>query len=127
MKGKNSLLPLEINEMGDVKNKTLLHSQCHFGLDTLSWARMGADVTGIDFSEKAVETAKSLSQKTGINAEFIQADIYNIPQLLKRQYDIVFTSYGVLCWLPDIKKWAKIISSCLKPKGVFYMTELHPY
>ncbi|MFX1317456.1 MAG: class I SAM-dependent methyltransferase, partial [Promethearchaeota archaeon] len=127
LEGKSSLLPIEIKELGDVKGKSLLHLQCHFGMDTLSWARKGAIVTGVDFSDKAIELAKELSNELNITARFIQANIYDIPNIIKEKFDIVFTSYGVLCWLPDLVKWAKVINFCLKPGGTFYIIDGHPF
>ncbi len=125
-KGKYTLHSIELEEVGDVTGKSLLHLQCHFGLDTLSWGRLGAKVTGVDFSEEAINLARSLSEETGIKADFICSDIYTLPDVLKGQFYIVFTSAGVLCWLPDLKRWAKIISHFLKPGGFFYIRECHP-
>lgn len=137
-KGKTSLTPIELNELPDVKNKKLLHLQCHFGMDTLSLARRGADVTGIDISDEAIATAKKLSEETDIKGKFICCNIYDlipgnnnsnispIGRELEEGFDIVFTSYGVICWLPDLVKWANIISRYLKPGGIFYMAEFHP-
>jgi SAM-dependent methyltransferase len=125
--GRNSLKPLELEEVGDVKGKSLLHLQCHFGIDTMSWARLGARVTGADFSGEAIKLARKLSQETGIKAEFIETDIYKLPEVLNKKYDIVFTSYGVLCWLPDLPRWANVIAHFLKPGGFFYIAEFHPF
>jgi SAM-dependent methyltransferase len=125
-RGGNRLSPLERGEVGDVSGKSLLHLQCHFGLDTMSWARLGAKVTGVDFSDKAIDLAKSLSQELGIDADFICSDIYDLPKVLKEKFDVVFTSNGVLCWLPDLLEWAKIIARYLKPGGFFYIVESHP-
>jgi SAM-dependent methyltransferase len=125
--GRCTLMSVEREELGDVKGKTLLHLQCHFGMDTMSWARLGAKVTGVDFSDKAIELAKSLSKELGIEAEFLCCNIYDLPQVLKGEYDIVFTSYGILCWLPDLKQWAQIIAHFLKPGGAFYIIEGHPF
>lgn len=124
--GASSLTPLEIGEVGDVEGKSLLHLQCHFGMDTLSWARRGARVTGVDFSEEAIELARSLSRETHIEADFICSDIYKLPQALGGNFDIVFTSYGVLGWLADLDGWAEIIARYLKPGGMFYIVEFHP-
>jgi SAM-dependent methyltransferase len=124
--GKDWLKLLEIEEVGDVRGKSLLHLQCHFGMDTLSWARRGAKATGVDFSDKAIETARHLSKETGIQAEFICTDIYALPELLDEKFDIVFTSYGVLGWLPDLNKWGEIVAHFLKPNGFFYIAEFHP-
>ena len=125
--GKDRLRPIELEELGDVTGKSLLHLQCHFGLDTLAWARRGADVTGVDFSPKAIELANSLSEELAIPAEFYCSDIYQLPDILSRQFDIVFTSYGILHWLPDLKPWGKIIAHFLKPGGIFYIVEDHPF
>lgn len=126
--GKSDMLyPIEIEEMGDVKGKSLLHLQCHFGMDTLSWARRGARVTGIDFSDKSIDLARSLSEDLGIEAQFICCDVYDLPEKLEGKFDIVYTSGGVLCWLPDLKWWAEIISHFLKPGGFFYILEGHPF
>jgi SAM-dependent methyltransferase len=125
-KMKTALKPIELEEMGDVKGKSLLHLQCHFGMDTLSWARLGAKVTGIDFSDKAIAYARALSKEMDIPARFIQTDIYDLPDVLKGKFDIVFTSYGVLCWLPDLNRWAQIIAHYLKRGGCFYIIEGHP-
>lgn len=125
--GKTSLFPIELEELGDVSGKSLLHLQCHFGMDTLSWARLGAKVTGVDFSDKAINLAKTLSKELSITARFINANIYDIPDILNEKFDIVFTSYGTICWLPDLEKWAEIISNCLKFNGVFYIIDGHPF
>ena len=113
--------------MGDVAGKSLLHLQCHFGMDTLSWARLGAHVTGVDFSAEAIALARSLSRELALEARFICSDIYALPDVLEEQFDIVFTSYGVLCWLPDLERWAQVIAHFLKPGGVFYIVEIHPF
>lgn len=126
-KGTNKLDWLVRQEMGEVEGKTLLHLQCHFGMDTLSWALLGAKVTGVDFSSKAIRTAKSLSSEMKIPARFIQTNLYNLPKKLNEQFDLVFTSYGVLCWLHDLDKWSEIIFNYLKPGGFFYIAEIHPF
>lgn len=114
-------------ELGDVSGKTLLHLQCHFGLGTLSWARLGARVTGVDFSDRAIALARRLSAETGIPAEFVCADIYDLPSVLTGQFDVVFTSQGVLAWLPDLREWAQVVAHFLKPGGTFYLVEAHPF
>jgi ubiquinone/menaquinone biosynthesis C-methylase UbiE len=124
--GKQSLHSVELEELGDVAGKTLLHLQCHFGMDTLSWARLGARVTGVDFSDEGIALAQSLSRELGIPARFIHSNIYDLPNVLDEQFDVVFTSYGVLCWLPDIAGWARIAARYLKPGGTFYIAEFHP-
>jgi 2-polyprenyl-3-methyl-5-hydroxy-6-metoxy-1,4-benzoquinol methylase len=124
--GKTSLNPAELEALGDVKGKSLLHLQCHFGQDTLSWARLGADVTGVDLSDKAIEEAKKLNDKLGLNAEFICSNVYDLKEHLDKKFDIVFTSYGTIGWLPDLNKWAEIITYFLKPGGTFFIAEFHP-
>lgn len=126
-KGRCTLKSIELEEVGDVAGKSLLHLQCHFGLDTLSWARLRAKVTGVDFSDKAIALARSLSKELGIKADFICCDIYDLPKNLDGEFDIVFTSTGVLCWLPDLNKWAEVISHFLKPGGSFYIFEEHRF
>ena len=117
--GRNSLNSIELELLGDIKGKSVLHLQCHFGQDTISLNRLGANVTGIDLSDKAIERAKELTIKTNSDAKFICCDIYDLPNHLDEQFDIVFTSYGVIGWLPDLDKWAKIISHFLKQDGKF--------
>ncbi len=125
--GKTSLNSVELEELGDVQGKSLLHLQCHFGQDTLSWAREGAIVTGVDLSDAAIDTAKSLADELKIAARFINANIYDIPQHIDEKFDIIFTSYGTICWLPDLDKWAGLIKQYLKPGGIFLIVEFHPF
>ncbi|HTH84632.1 class I SAM-dependent methyltransferase [Mycobacterium sp.] len=125
--GGSSLRSIETSELGDVLDKRLLHLQCHFGLDTLSWARLGADAVGVDNSEVAIDIARRLSVDTGIQADFVCSDLYALPGPLDRDsFDIVFSSYGVLSWLPDLEPWASVSAALLKPGGVFYLVEFHP-
>ena len=124
--GTNVLTPIELYELGDVKGKKMLHLQCHFGMDSLNWARLGAEVTGIDFSDEAIKEAKQLNEELRLNAKFICCNLYDLKEHLDDKFDIVFTSYGVIGWLPDLDKWAEIISQYLKPGGIFYMAEFHP-
>jgi len=126
-RGRNTLKALEREEVGDVAGKRLLHLQCHFGMDTLSWAKLGAEVTGMDFSPRAVRLAQSLSRELGIPARFICSDLYALPEALDEQFDVVFTSYGVLTWLPDRPRWAQIAARYVKPGGIFYIAEFHPF
>lgn len=124
--GKTSLNFPELEALGEVKGKSILHLQCHFGLDTLSLARMGAKVTGVDMSEKAIEAARLLNSELGLDAEFICSNVYDLKNVLNKKFDIVYTSYGVICWLPELDKWAEIISHYLKSDGMFNMVEFHP-
>ncbi len=124
--GATSLKPIELEELGDVRGKSLLHLQCHFGLDTLSWARRGARVTGVDFSREAIALARSLAEELELPARFVCSDVYDLPRALEGRFDVVFTSYGVLEWLRDLAAWGRIVASYLRPGGTFYMVEFHP-
>lgn len=124
--GGTSLDPLILDELGDVSGLSLLHLQCHFGLDTLSLARLGAHVTGLDFSPKAIATARSLASETGTDARFVEGRVEDAATLAGTGFDLVFTSWGVLVWLPDIALWARTVAQCLKPGGRFYIAEGHP-
>jgi len=125
--GKTTLTPLETAEVGDVRGKSLLHLQCHLGLDTLSWARLGARATGVDFSPRAIALARRLARRTGVDARFIRANVYDLPRRLRERYDVVVTTYGVLCWLPDLTRWARVVSRFLRPGGAFYIADFHPF
>jgi SAM-dependent methyltransferase len=124
--GNTSLREIELAELSDVRGRKLLHLQCHFGLDTLSWARRGAICTGVDISPVAIRQARELAQRTKLDAEFVCSDVYGFNRGSARLYDIVFTSYGAICWLPDLDKWAEVVASNLAIGGVFYMVEFHP-
>jgi SAM-dependent methyltransferase len=121
------LYPLLVEEVGDVAGKDLLHLQCHFGLDTLSWARRGARVTGIDFSEQGIEQARQLAAETGLDARFLVSDVVELPAGLEGDFDIVFTSFGALNWLPDLPRWAEVVAHFTRPGGFFYVAEGHPF
>jgi len=116
----------EREEVGSVEGRTLLHLQSHFGLDTLSWARLGATVTGVDFSDDAIDAARDLATELGIPATFIRSDLYGLPEELDQQFDIVYTSCGVLGWLPDIARWGRVAAHFVRPGGFLYLTEIHP-
>lgn len=117
----------EVEALGDVNGQTLLHLQCHFGIDTLSWARLGARVTGVDFSPASIRLARELAVDVGIDdARFIEANVYQLPVKLADEFDIVYTSRGVLGWLPDIRGWARVVARYVRPGGRFYLTEVHP-
>jgi len=126
LKGRTSLNSIELGLLGDVKGKTILHLQCHFGQDSISLSRMGAKVTGIDLSDKAIEAGRDLAKQCNTDTEFICSDVYNLPTILDKKFDIVFTSYGTIGWLPDLEKWANVIDHFLKPGGQFIMAEFHP-
>lgn len=112
--------------VGDVDGKRLLHLQCHFGLDTLGFARRGARVTGVDFSTEAIATARRLAEETGLAATFELAEIASLPGRFAGEFDIVFTSYGAIQWLPDLEAWADTIAQALAPGGAFCIAEAHP-
>ncbi|OSZ81035.1 SAM-dependent methyltransferase [Chitinophagaceae bacterium IBVUCB2] len=125
-KGETVLTSIELNELKDVNGKTMLHLQCHFGMDSLDWARRGADVTGVDLSDTAISEAKKLNDELKLNAKFVCSNVYDLKDQLDEKFDIVFTSYGTIGWLPDLDKWADIVSYYLKPGGLFYIAEFHP-
>lgn len=126
LKGKSSLTPIESAVLGDLTGKSLLHLQCHFGQDTLSLARLGARCTGVDFSPKAIEAARTLATQTDMTADFICSDIYSLPDSLDQEFDVVFTSFGTIGWLPDLDRWAAVVSRFLKSGGRFIMADFHP-
>jgi SAM-dependent methyltransferase len=121
------LRPYEIELVGDVAGKSLLHLQCHFGIDTLSWARLGAVVTGADISPAAIELAAKLAIELGNpEARFVLSNLYDLPSKLDGVFDIVYTSRGALNWLPDIRAWADVVARYVAPGGIFFITEAHP-
>jgi len=127
LKGEKSLYAVEVEEVGDVRGKSLLHLQCHFGVDTLNWARLGATVTGLDFSEPAVAQARKLAEQIGADgATFVQSDVYAAREAVQGHFDVVYTGIGALCWLHDIREWAKIVAHFLAPGGFVYVYEGHP-
>jgi 2-polyprenyl-3-methyl-5-hydroxy-6-metoxy-1,4-benzoquinol methylase len=126
LKGKNTLPQIDVELLGNIKRKNVLHLQCHFGQDSLSMARMGAKVTGIDLSDKAIEKAQELNKQLNLNAKFISCDVYDTLEHINEKFDIVYTSYGTIGWLPDLDKWANIIAKALKPKGKLVFVEFHP-
>lgn len=134
-KGKSSLNKIELEELGDVRGKTLLHLQCHFGMDTMSWAREGAKCVGVDLSDEAINLAKEINAELKLNAEFVCANVYDLADaskvppregFMEAGFDIVFTSYGTIGWLPDLDAWAAVVSHFLKPGGTFYIADFHP-
>ena len=127
--GRNTLTHHEFGEVGDVTGKTLVRLMSHIGLDTMSWERLGAsDPVGIDFSPRSVEIGNALSKELGMSSRFVEADIYQAPDALDgKTFDIVYTSHGVLPWLPSLNKWAEVIAQLLNPGGIFYVSELHPF
>ncbi len=122
----SSIVAFDKEKLGPVQDKSLVHLQCHIGTDTLSWARLGANVTGIDFSEKAIAAAKRLSRAAGIPGRFIVSELYDTPDVVSEKFDIVYTGVGAICWLPDIRGWANVVAHLLRPGATFYMREGHP-
>ncbi|MEP5339907.1 MAG: class I SAM-dependent methyltransferase [Algibacter sp.] len=125
-KGESSLMPYELKALGDVSGKSLLHLQCHFGQDTLSWSRKGAKCTGVDLSDEGVKLAKKINDELGLDAKFVCCNVLDTSEFVKDTFDIVFTSYGVIGWLPDLKPWGKMIAERLITGGTFFMAEFHP-
>lgn len=125
--GKSSLKRPELELLGDITGKKILHLQCHFGQDTMSLSRMGGHATGIDFSEKAIEIANETAQSLNLGTSFVCCDVYHTPAFIDQQFDIVFTSYGTIGWLPDLQKWATVIHKMLKPGGKLIFVEFHPF
>jgi SAM-dependent methyltransferase len=125
-RGEEILDPVEVSEVGDVRGKTLLHLQCHIGTDTLAWARHGAIVTGVDFSAEAVRCATRLRDELRLDARFIEANVYDVPKVLGEEFDLVYSSRGVLCWLSDMEEWARVVARSLRPGGSLYLLDSHP-
>ena len=128
LRGEKQLTRTEREEVGDVRGKRLLHLQCHFGMDTLNWARLGATVTGLDLSPAGVEAARRLATYAEIaDTRFVEANVYDAPEALDGEtFDIVYTGIGALNWLPDIKAWARAAAACVAPGGFLYLIECHP-
>jgi ubiquinone/menaquinone biosynthesis C-methylase UbiE len=126
LKGKSSLKAIELNLLGNISGESILHLQCHFGQDSISLSRLGANVTGIDLSDEAIKRAKEFASLTNCQTKFICCNIYDLPNYLDEQFDVVFASYGTISWLPHLDKWAEIVSRYLKPGGRFVFVEFHP-
>ena len=124
--GKSSLMPYELDALGNVKGKSLLHLQCHFGQDTLSWSRMGAKCVGVDLSDEGIKLAQQLNDELNLDADFFCCNVLDTSMYIKDRFDIVFTSYGVIGWLPDLKPWGRMIAQRLKKEGTFFIAEFHP-
>jgi SAM-dependent methyltransferase len=124
--GEDALHDIEAAELGDIRGKRVLHLQCHIGRDTLCLVRRGAIATGLDFSEPALDVARQLARETGLAAEFVHGPVDDAPRLAPGPFDLVFTTWGTICWLPDMTRWARTIASVLKPGGELYFAELHP-
>ena len=112
--------------LGPVSGKTLLHAQCHIGTDTLSWANLGASVTGLDFAPEAIAAAQTLARRMGVDAHFVETSVDDAPNHIDRDFDVVYTSVGAICWLPDIVRWAEVMASFVRPGGTFFIRDTHP-
>lgn len=128
LSGESALLPVQRKEIGSVDGKTLIDLQSHIGIRTLSWAREGATVTGIDISAESIALSRQLAVEAGLedHATFIQANVLDLPDRHDERYDVAVTNFGVLCWMPDIDRWAAVVAELLKPGGTFYLAEHHP-
>jgi SAM-dependent methyltransferase len=124
--GETSLHEIELAEIGDVRGCRVAHLQCHIGLDTLSLARMGAEVTGLDFSPVAIAAARRLAIACEIPAQFVEGNVYDARSLIEGDFDLVYVTWGAINWLPDIARWAGVVASLLKPGGSLYLLEGHP-
>ncbi|RYH75641.1 class I SAM-dependent methyltransferase [Flavobacteriaceae bacterium 144Ye] len=124
--GASSLMPYELKALGDVKGKSLLHLQCHFGQDTLSWSRLGANCVGVDISDEGIGFAQKLNEELELDADFVCCNVLETSKYVTDTFDIVFTSYGVIGWLPNLEPWGQMIADRLNKGGVFYMAEFHP-
>lgn len=124
--GASTLMPLEVREVGCVRGKRLLHLCCQFGLDTLSWARLGAEVTGVDLSDAAIEAARALSAETGVPGRFVRSDVLALDGVLDERFDVVAATYGVVWYMPDLARFAEVVAGRLERGGVFYLADVHP-
>lgn len=124
--GKQVLNAIELDLLGNLNGKSVLHLQCHFGQDSIELSRMGARVLGVDLSDKAIDKAKWLADQCGMNTKFVCADVYDAPNHIDEKFDFVFTSYGTVGWLPDMDRWAAVVNHFLKPDGKFVFAEFHP-
>lgn len=124
--GQDSLNQIELDLLGDINGLNVCHVQCHFGQDSLALARRGAHVTGIDFSEEAIARAQAMAARMKLPAQFICSDVYDLPANYHQKYDLVFTSYGVLGWLPDMQRWGQVMAHLVKPGGRLILVEFHP-
>lgn len=124
--GQSTLKTIELEEVGDVRGKSLLHLQCQFGLDTLSWARRGAIVTGVDIADQSILRASELAEKAKLDARFVRSDVLELIGQIDAKFDIIFQSYGTYIWLEDLTKWGRVIAHYLRPDGFFYIIDQHP-
>lgn len=124
--GQQTLRSIERELAGDVAGKDLLHLHCHFGMDTLNWARLGARVTGVDFSPVAITRARALAERAGLVADFVVADTQRLPDSLAAGFDVVVATYGVLSWIADVNAWMRGAARALRPGGRLVLVDIHP-
>jgi SAM-dependent methyltransferase len=124
--GEDALHPIEAAELGQIGEKRVLHLQCHIGLDTLSLVRRGAIATGLDFSGEALRIARRLADETGLKAHFVHGRVDEAPRLVPGPFDLVFATWGTICWLPDLMVWARVVATVLAPGGELYLADGHP-
>lgn len=123
----SGVVRFDLPRLGNIRGLSVVHLQCHLGTDTLSLARLGARVVGLDFSAPALEVARELARECGVAVDYVEADAYDAVEVLgAARFDIVYTGIGALCWLPSIDRWAKVVTGLLKPGGRLFMREAHP-
>lgn len=125
--GGHCLSEQHLELVGDVAGKRLIHLQCHMGMETLSWARLGAESVGVDFSTNAIGVGRELADELNLSTEFVCCNVYDTLDHVQGKFDVVFVSIGALCWLPDVPRWAQLVASLLKPGGLLYLSEAHPF
>ncbi|MEM9418504.1 MAG: class I SAM-dependent methyltransferase [Planctomycetota bacterium] len=124
--GGHDLAEHIVRGVGPVEGQSLVHLQCHMGMETLAWSRLGAKATGLDFSQPAIDKAIGLRDELGLDTTFVCGNVYDARELIEGQFDVVFVSIGSLCWLPDVKRWAEIVASLLRPGGRLFLNDVHP-
>jgi SAM-dependent methyltransferase len=123
----SDVVRFDLPRLGDISGVDAVHLQCHIGTDTVSLGRLGARITGVDLSEPALVEARKLAAAAGMEATFVQSELYSAPEAVgEGRFDLVFTGIGALCWLPDIDRWAGVVSALLRPGGRLHMREGHP-
>ncbi len=123
----SGVVRFDLPRLGDIRGLRGVHLQCHIGTDTISLARLGASMTGLDFSAPALDQARALAKRTGADATFVESDVYAAADLLGREvFDLVFTGIGALCWLPSVSRWAAVVAALLRPGGRLFIREGHP-
>jgi SAM-dependent methyltransferase len=123
----SGVVTYDLPRLGDIAGLNGVHLQCHIGTDTVSLARLGANMTGLDFSPRALAQARTLAAAAGFDIPFVESDLYGAPEALgSGRFDLVFTGVGALCWLPDVRRWAEVVASLLRPGGRLFIREGHP-